>query len=360
MHSLGAMARMARSDGAGRARNLRFVRRVHRLRTLGLGLGALCVASVLRLHHPSPGWWLLLFLNGLLWPHLAMLVSTHSADPKRAEMRNLIVDAAMGGAWIAVMEFNLLPSVLLATMLLVDKVSVGGRSLFAWGLAGLVAGCAVTSAALGFPVAIETPMAVMIACLPFLVLYPISISAVSRALARKVSQQNQCLQERERTDGLTGLNNRRQCFALAEAELERRFRTGRPAVLMIVDIDHFKSVNDRFGHPVGDDVLRAVAEVLRNSGRVTDTTARYGGDEFLLVLPETDVDGAEEVADRILERIHTLVLERAPELRLTVSIGAAEADRHITSVDVWVQQADDALCHAKATGRDRFMAVAPE
>ena len=94
---------------AGFARERRFVRRLHRMRTLGLGLGALCVASVLRLHEASLGWWLLLACNGLLWPHVALFLSSRSANPKRVEVRNLLVDSAAGGMWIAVMQFNLLP-----------------------------------------------------------------------------------------------------------------------------------------------------------------------------------------------------------------------------------------------------------
>lgn len=337
-----------------RVSDLRFARRVHRLRALGLGLGALCVAAVLRLHQEPIGWWLLLAVDGFLWPHIALLISTHSADPRKTEMHNLMVDSALGGVWVAVMQFNLLPSVLLVTMLSVDKMSVGGARLLARTFALLAAACVLTSAALGFPADIGTPMYVVVACVPFLVGYPIAISAVTYALARKVSHKTRRLEELGRTDGLTGLGNRRQCFAVAEIELERHFRTGRPAVLIILDIDRFKAINDRFGHPVGDEVLCGVAEILRQCCRATDTPARYGGDEFMLILAETDLHGAEEVAQRIRAQLDTLVLTNAPDLRCTVSLGAAEATRAITNVDVWIQQADAALYRAKAAGRDRF------
>ncbi len=342
------------SLGPDRVRDLRFVRRIHRLRTLGLGLGVLCVAAVMRLHHDAAGWWLLLGIDGFLWPHIALLLATHSADPRRTEMRNLMVDSAFGGVWIAVMQFNLLPSVLLVTMLSVDKVSVGGPPLLARTLALLVAGCALTSAALGFPVDVHTPMAVVVACLPFLVAYPIAISSVTYALARKVSHKTRRLEELGRTDGLTGLGNRRQCFAVAEIELERHFRTKRPAVLVILDIDRFKAINDRYGHPVGDEVLCGIAEILRQCCRATDTAARYGGDEFMLILPETDIQAAEEVAERVRAQLATLVLTNAPDLRCTMSLGAAEATRDVTNVDIWIRQADAALYRAKAAGRDRF------
>lgn len=347
--------RVSHSESAERIRALRLVRRIHRLRTLGLALGFLCVAAVLRLHPQPLGWWLVLFVNAFIWPHVALIVATHSADPRRAELRNLMLDSALGGVWVAVMQFNLLPSALLITMLSIDKVSTGGKALLAKTLACLAAAGALTSAALGFPVDLESPMSVIVACLPFLVVYPMAISAVAYALARKVTHQNRRLEELGRTDMLTGLGNRRQCFAVAEAELERHYRTGRPVVLAILDIDRFKKINDRYGHPVGDDVLCGVAEVLRQCCRATDTAARYGGDEFLLVLPETDMRGAEEVARRIQERLRTIVFDHAPDLRCTVSLGAAEADRQITNVDVWIQQADAALYRAKEAGRDRFV-----
>jgi len=352
-----AIASTTELDAFERSRDERFVRRTHRLRTMGLGLGALSVAAVLRLHDAGIGWWLLLAANGFVWPHLAFWLARRSAWPRRAETRNLMIDAAFGGMWIAVMQFNVLPSVLLVTMLSIDKVSVGGAKLLVRALALLAGGCAITSALLGFPVDTTTPMSVIIACLPFLVVYPMAISKVAYELAREVTRQNRRLEELGRTDVLTGLANRRQCYRVAEVELERHFRTGRPVALMIVDIDHFKAINDRHGHPVGDAVLCAVADVLRQCCRVMDTTARYGGDEFLLILPETDIRGAEEVAARIRRQMAMLAVEAVPGLACTVSLGAAEADRQIANVEIWIQQADAALYRAKAAGRDRFVAA---
>jgi diguanylate cyclase len=253
------------------------------------------------------------------------------------------------------MQFNLLPSVLLATMLSVDKLSVGGPWFLLRTSALLLAACALTSVALGFPVDIVTPMSVIGACMPLLVAYPLAVSGVAFKLASKLARQNRRLDELGRTDGLTGLANRRQCFALAEAELARHYRTGRPASLLILDIDHFKDINDRYGHPMGDEVLCAVARTLRGCCRETDTATRYGGDEFLLMLPETGLRGAEEAARRIRRKLETLAFERAPGLRCTVSLGAAAAGRDIANVDSWIQQADAALYRAKAAGRNRFM-----
>src|SRR5206468_5338687 len=99
-----------------RARALRFVNRMHRMRTLGLGLGFFCVASVFWIHHQPLPVWVLLAANAFIWPHAAWILAIRSADPTRSEFRNLTVDSALGGVWVASMQFNLLPSVLLAAM----------------------------------------------------------------------------------------------------------------------------------------------------------------------------------------------------------------------------------------------------
>ncbi len=349
-------ASAAQPAGAPRARELAFVQRVYRLRVIGLGLGMLCVAPILWLQG-SGWWWLLLACNGLVWPHVAHGLAERSATPRRAEERNLMVDSALGGMWIAVIQFNLLPSVLLITMLSVDKISAGGPRLLARTLSWLVGVCAVTSALLGFPVAMTSSMAVVLGCLPLLVVYPLSISLANHALASRIVHQNRRLDEVGRTDDLTGLANRRHGLAVAEAELTRARETGRPLALILLDLDHLKRINDMHGHRVGDDVLRGVAQALRTSSRAgSDTPARYGGDEFILILPDTNLDGAEDTAARIRAHIEALVFERAPELRCTVSLGAAQVSPRAEDLEAWIQRADLALYAAKAGGRDKFVA----
>lgn len=334
---------------------MRFVSRIHRLRALGLGVGSFCVGSVFWLHDESLFAWALLATNGFLWPHVAKAIAIRSSDPARTELRHLTLDSALGGMWVALMQFNLLPSVLLVTMLSVDKIAVGGMRFVLRTTAVLIATCILTSAALGFAVEIETPMSVVVACVPFLVAYPMAISNVMYALANKVAQRNRWLAQLSSTDELTGLANRRQGFAAAEHALARHRRNGAPAVLVVLDIDRFKEANDRYGHPAGDQILRHVATMLRQCSRATDTPARYAGDEFLLVLPETDLQGAAEMAQRIREHLAGTVFEKAPGLRCTVSLGAAEVYGDMADVEDWIQQADTALYRAKATGRDRLV-----
>ena len=343
-------------NSAQRERALEFVARIHRLRTLGLGLGFVCVAAVFRLHGASWYIWTLLVAHALAWPHVARLLATRSAHPVRAEMRHLTLDSAMGGVWVALMHVNLLPSVLFVTMLTVDKIAVAGPRLLLRTTASLAAACVATSAILGFPVDIATPMFVVIACTPFLVVYPVAISIVMHELARRVSEQNRWLAKVSTTDELTGLANRRQGLAAATQALAQFRRRGGDAVLMIVDIDRFKDINDRHGHPAGDGVLRDLAKVLVDNIRATDTAARYAGDEFLLVLPDTDVDGAAEMATRI-RGCFTAALAKIPGANCSVSLGAAEVYEDMADVEDWIQQADTALYRAKEAGKDRFVAA---
>jgi diguanylate cyclase len=334
---------------------LRFVRRVHSLRTLGLGLGSLCVGSVFWLHAEPWFLWVAVALHAFVWPHVAKRLAARSSQPTRCEFRQLALDSALGGVWIALMKFNLLPSVLLATMLTVDKIAVGGMRFALPTTSVMFATCILTSAALGFPVDVATPTEVVVACIPFLASYPLAISNVMYALQNTVARQNRRLLQISRTDELTGLANRREGFAAAEHALERHRRSGAPAVLVILDIDRFKRVNDRWGHPAGDQVLCSVANLLRQCSRTTDTPARYAGDEFLLVLPDTDLTGAAEMARRIRAQLCATTFEHAPDVCCTLSLGAAEVHSEMANVEDWIQQADAALYHAKATGRDRLV-----
>ena len=158
------------------------------------------------------------------------------------------------------------------------------------------------------------------------------------------------------TDGLTGLRNYRSFQQAISRETERAVRFGRPMGLLMLDLDHFKNVNDTHGHQVGDAVLIEVADRVRAEVREVDLVARYGGEEFTVVLPETDRRGAEHIADRICERVRGRPLHAAGiELRLTVSVGVAVLPEDGTTPSSLIRAADDALYRAKAAGRDRWV-----
>jgi diguanylate cyclase (GGDEF)-like protein len=160
-----------------------------------------------------------------------------------------------------------------------------------------------------------------------------------------------------RTDPLTGLRNRRAYDEIFEIEVARADRTDQPLSLIIGDIDHFKGVNDRFGHPTGDVVLRRVAAVLEQSERRVDAAIRLGGEEFALLLPGTDADGAFRVAQRVRENLRRAFHRDA--LPVTMSFGIASYPAHGGDPEALFQAADTALLAAKAQGRDRAVVCPP-
>ena len=160
------------------------------------------------------------------------------------------------------------------------------------------------------------------------------------------------------TDGLTGLANRRRFMEVLHAELARHRRTGRPLCVALLDIDHFKQVNDRHGHLTGDVVLRELAALLMASVRApSDLPARLGGEEFALILPDTDQDEAMAVCERLREQVAAKVFQDgATLLRVTVSMGLLEVREE--GVDRVLGRVDQALYRAKETGRNR-VCIAP-
>jgi diguanylate cyclase (GGDEF)-like protein len=171
------------------------------------------------------------------------------------------------------------------------------------------------------------------------------------------------LEEQSITDGLTGLRNRRFFDERLMEEFGRAQRYTDPVSLIMLDLDHFKRVNDRFGHQAGDLVLREAADLLRGSLRDPDIPARYGGEEFAVILPKTHVQGALAVAERVWRAIGNKTFRHAlgegpgasppVELRVTASIGVAFfPSKDITSAELLVKFADEALYNAKRSGRN--------
>jgi diguanylate cyclase (GGDEF)-like protein len=158
-------------------------------------------------------------------------------------------------------------------------------------------------------------------------------------------------------DSLTGLPNRRALYDRARAELNRAQREKKSIGLIMMDIDDFKPINDQFGHAAGDEALRLVAEVLQKSKRDYDFTGRWGGDEFLAILPGTSILQAGLVAERIRASIDKVRLEAdgagAVVLRTSLGVACASPAFHPVELDELLQQADSALYRAKAEGRNR-------
>ena len=155
-------------------------------------------------------------------------------------------------------------------------------------------------------------------------------------------------------DALTDTWNRRHIDSLLADELERRDRAGSALTVGIVDVDHFKAINDRFGHLVGDAVLRDVAQVMKVQLRAVDQIGRFGGEEFLVVLPNTALDAARFCAERLLQAVASLTILDDPAERVTISVGLAACEPG-EAAEALLTRADAALYQAKRDGRNRIV-----
>lgn len=178
----------------------------------------------------------------------------------------------------------------------------------------------------------------------------------TRALERK----NEELKELAARDSLTGLLNHRAVIEQFHHALNGAYRYREPLAVIMVDIDHFKTVNDRFGHQAGDSVLMTLARLLLQHVRAADICGRYGGEEFLLLLPKAVPGTAYELAERLRRQIHTLELAELQGTRVTASFGVAELDLEgpVVSGDHLIRRADEALYQAKRLGRNRVCCAA--
>lgn len=190
---------------------------------------------------------------------------------------------------------------------------------------------------------------------------PVRRDALGRRLAAAVEILGASMAEAQSdatTDRLTGVPNRPAIIGTLFTEVERSVRYRRPLAVAFADIDHFKTINDTYGHEAGDLVLREVAAVLRHNIRASDRVGRYGGEEFMLVLPETSVDDAAALADklRLLVASRRHLLPDGSELSVTVSLGVTGGAGDRLSVDTLVREVDAAMYSAKALGRDQVYA----
>jgi two-component system cell cycle response regulator len=163
------------------------------------------------------------------------------------------------------------------------------------------------------------------------------------------------------TDQLTGLHNRRYMSRHLDNLVANAYKTDKPLAFLIMDIDHFKSVNDTYGHDIGDEVLREFASRISANVRGIDLACRYGGEEFVVVMPDTDFDFAMTVAERLRKGVEEKAFEisRDPgKLGVTISIGIASSEKEGDTAEALLHRADQALYRAKREGRNRVVVAA--
>lgn len=184
--------------------------------------------------------------------------------------------------------------------------------------------------------------------------------ALTRALERRrlIKENQRLFEENKRlavTDPLTALSNRHKLQEVLLGELERASRYNRPLSIIMIDMDELKAINDSFGHPAGDEALKKVSKVITQSIRKVDLAARYGGDEFVIVLPEADTSVAASVAQRIHQEVTKLKIE---SIMLSISLGVASWNKTYTTPELFIEAADRAMYQAKRSEGDRVR-IAP-
>jgi len=302
----------------------------------------------------KPAWvWVVMIANAFIWPHVAYQWSRHSKNSLRSEHRNLLFDSFCGGFWVGTMQFNPLPSVTTLSMMTMNNVAAGGKRLFLHGIVAQLVGIGVSWLLFGIKFNPDVSLVQVYACLPMLTLYPMALGMVCYRLAIKLSEHKRALSALSRTDSLTGLLNHGSWKDLLHLKFHKCQQQQVHATIALIDIDHFKQINDSYGHIIGDQVLRQLSLELRRNLRDNDLAGRYGGDEFCVILPDMPMEQAAQVMERMREVFSNYRNPEIPELRVSLSIGLASFQSTFTDAATWLNAADRALYAAKDTGRNR-------
>ena len=337
-----------------RVKGLSFARRMYVPRTIGSTLGFVCVVAALAPQYPQWWGWVLIGLHGLAWPHIAYLLARCSKDAYHTEQRSLVIDGLAGGFWVGAIGLNPLPSVVILSMILMDKMAAGGPLMLVKIVTGQVCGGVLGYWLLTPELFPPTTTAQIYACLPLLLVYPMSVSYISYLLGVQLGEHKRALARLSQTDGLTGLTNHGAWKAILAKEYDRCRAGHGVTTLALIDIDHFKRINDNHGHLVGDSILRVISTLLTRHLGTTELLGRYGGDEFCVLLPGVTAECAAERLEPLRESVALYRDPLLPELQLTLSIGVAAFQPNLSCAEAWLHEADMTLYCAKRAGRNRI------
>jgi diguanylate cyclase (GGDEF)-like protein len=372
---------MTASAGAHR----RLVDGRYRIRILAFALACVPIGLHIWPRAYGVGIWALFVAQFLIYPHLLYWRSRTSADPKRSEASNVVIDSVALGAWAAGLGFPLGISVGLLLAILLNHAMTGGLQGILIGLMAFASGALASTAVIAFHVSTDTDGLVTLFSIIALAVYLALIGSESFRYAKqlrevqstldrqkmtleeanaalheqieKIDDLREKLREQANRDSLTGLFNRRYLEGTLERERARCRREGAPLTMLMIDVDHFKTVNDDYGHQAGDEVLRVLGKLLLENARIEDIVCRYGGEEFLLVLPKMPLDIALDRAAQLLKMVQETSVQHGEMcIRTTVSIGVASTSERADSAEALLKRADKALYEAKARGRNRVMA----
>lgn len=318
--------------------------------------------------------WVLAGAQFLLYPQLLYLVAARAAHPRQAEIRNLLLDGVCFGTWAAALGFPVWITFIFLVTVTVNLTVFLGRRGFFQAVAAMVVGAIPSwfivtpdfSPATGWP---ATLLAILTVCVYVMI---VAENAHARALSlqeararlreselalkqqlEEISGLQAQLREQADRDPLTGLYNRRYFDASLARELARCQREDLPLSLVMIDIDHFKKINDQHGHQAGDMVLRTLADLLQHQVRASDIACRYGGEEFLVLLPSAPPEVARQRVDEWRQAFAAQrVVAGGIAVRASLSAGVAGVPHHALAPEALLRRADEALYRAKSAGRD--------
>ena len=328
--------------------------------------------------------WVMLALQFLLYPQLMYWRARRSKVPHETELRNLLIDSLLVGVWVALLQFALWPSFALWVGSTLNITVVRGWKGLRDGTLMFAAGILLSVLLFGLHFAQDTGWPTTLLLMFGLSFYLLALANASNNRNVKLRETReqlrlgeqamqatndmleqrlaeiQTLQERLKEqalrDPMTGLFNRRYLDTIVPHELARCTREKLPLCLMMIDLDHFKNVNDTYGHQGGDEVLKVLSALLLASVRASDVACRYGGEEFLLLLPNMSAENAVSRAEEWRAAFAATAVNFAgTTIHATLSIGVALYPEEGSSVDELTRCADLALYRAKEQGRNRVV-----
>ncbi len=333
--------------------------------------------------------WVMLALQFVVYPQLLYWRTRASARPRDAEMQHMLVDSTVFGFWAAYLGFPMWVSFAMCVSTCVNHTAYYGAKGAVRSLAASSVGALVAVGLFGYRFAPDMAWPISVVCLLGLIVNQVAVTHVAYGRNTKLyetrtqlRQGEQALQkanealrlrldeinalqtqlnEQANRDPLTGMYNRRYLNDTLGRELARCKREGQPLTLMLIDIDHFKHVNDTYGHPAGDEVLKSMAIMLNARARSADVACRYGGEEFLMLLPQMPLEIALQRAEQWRSDFAAATVAFGDfRIQATLSVGIATYPGDGTSPELLIGNADKALYRAKQGGRNRVVAFSEQ
>ncbi len=323
---------------SSKAAGVSVAKRIYRLRTIGCALSLIFVAVTT---WPG-GWvlWALMGVNGLLWAPIALQLAIRSARPYQAELRNLQLDCVFAGAWVVAMQFSVLPSLLLLSMVAMNSVTARGIRFLLSGLLASALGIVGTVAVAGFTITVDTLPEVIWACVPMLVIYPFMVGWSSYSLAGQLLRQQKALSI------VTGFNERMLTpfdgwmYRLAQVFFRCRCGSSK-ATLALVRIDDFQSLCDKHGPVLMEALSIRLGQLINAEIRTTDLVCMKQPGEFLVLLLQAGTVGARSLCERVQAFFIDGVTTAQGLPKAQLCVGLAEFSFAFNSENEWLQLAEE-------------------